>query len=142
MFEEKHTKMARSRTLENTTLALKRAPMAWLVMFAVFVQAMMPLAHAWAFEAQADGQSQVICTASGVKVIFLDDNAPPLEHGDILSCQSCMMHNVASVVVPDLTLASTPAPISFEPFARTSAYAPSSIWAHASRPSRAPPLFL
>ena len=82
----------------------RRAMTAWLTAFALFVQAFFPLATAWAFDGQGDGQIggvQVICTANGVKTIAIDGDGNPIEdQAEQPTCPFCVLHASAAILTP------------------------------------------
>lgn len=132
--------MARSGRLFGKTHVTRRAFVAWLAVFALFAQALMPLTQAWAFDAGAGGELQVICTANGVQTIAIGQDGAPIEPADTVSCPFCMAHTapvVFSSEAPTITARALP---TGHDFAQPSLYTPSSIWRGAPRPSRAPPL--
>lgn len=118
-----------------------RAATAWLLAFALFVQAFMPLANAWAYESNADGV-QVICTANGVQTIAVDRDGNPLEPQQSVqtSCPFCVLHVSAAVLAPTLSgpstrIEETATRVSY----RTEADLQVSIWRALPRPPRGPP---
>jgi len=132
--------MARSGRLFSKTHVTRRASVAWLAVFVLFAQALMPLTQAWAHDAQTDGELQVICTANGVQTITLGLDGEPIEAVDTVSCPFCTIHTVTGIFTPHTTAISTVvAPIGLN-IVQPTTFTPSSIWRGSPRPSRAPPL--
>lgn len=132
--------MTRFGHLFDKTKMTRRAFVAWLSVFVLFAQALMPLTQAWAHDAQTDGELQVICTANGVQTITLGLDGEPIEAVDTVSCPFCTIHAVTGIFTPHTTALSTVvAPIELDVVQPTT-FTPSSIWRGAPRPSRAPPL--
>lgn len=132
--------MARSGRLFDKTHMTRRAFVAWLAVFALFAQALMPLTQAWAHDAQTDGELQVICTPNGVQMIAIGQDGEPIEPADTASCPFCMAHTAPVVFSSVVPFVAAPALPTGHDFAQPSFYTPSSIWRGGPRPSRAPPL--
>jgi len=121
------------------TQITRRAFMAWLAIFALFVQALAPLSAAQAFDATADGEFLVICTMSGVKTVAVGQDDQPIDPGTVISCPFCVVH-AAGVVLPPQPLAFSAYEAPTKPvFVLPRADTHASLWRTQPRPPRGPP---
>ena len=114
----------------------RRTFMAWLAVFALFVQVLAPLSSALAFDAGAGGELQVMCYPAGA--IIQDDD--PIKPTGAVSCPFCMMHTAPGIFIPEAMTVRTTLTRAKHEFTQPILYVQSSIWRGAPRPSRAPPL--
>lgn len=117
----------------------RRAVVAWLAVFALFAQALMPLSSALAFDAGTDGEFRVICTASGVKTLAIGENGQPVNAVQEASCPFCLVH-AATALLP----AQAPSVITFARQAKPIFVLPrvqrhASLWRAQPRLPRGPP---
>jgi hypothetical protein len=73
--------------------------MTWLMVIALFAQALAPLSSAMAFDAQSGAALQVICTSSGVKMVNVASDSQPVDPMQAVSCPFCVMHTTANAVM-------------------------------------------
>lgn len=118
----------------------RRAFVAWVALCALFAQALMPLTQAWAFDAQADGALQVICTANGVQTIAIGPDGQPLEPADTVSCPFCTVHTTPIAFSSGTPSVVEPVALFEQAFVHAAPQTLFNIWRGAPRPSRAPPL--
>jgi len=121
--------------------SVRRQGVAWLAVFAVLAQVLMPFGQALAYDVDGDYEFQTICTATGITQIVIGANGEPIEPLDVpKSCPFCSLHNALILLQPDHgpALASSMAltPVAFaHPVEQRAA----SVWRSAQQPSRAPP---
>ncbi len=132
--------MASVGRLSGKIRMTRRAFVAWLALCALFAQALMPLTQALAYDVQADGELQVICTANGVQTIAIGEDGKPLEPADTVSCPFCTVHKVPGTFSGGIASIIQPDAFSKQAFAQPTAHTLSSIWRGIPRPPRAPPL--
>ena len=118
----------------------QRALMAWLAVVALFVQAFAPLSAAWAFDAQATGDVQVICTANGVQTISLGKDGGPVEQQDGFSCPLCVLHASAISVWDANDDVIQPEVLEAQAFVLPGDFSHASVWRALPRPPRGPPV--
>lgn len=118
---------------------MRRAFMAWLAVCALFVQALVPLSSAWAFDATGDDAFQVVCTANGFKTIIVGEDELPTEQGNAIACPFCVVHGVSALVPPQESTLSTDADLAKPVFALPRANSHSNLWCAQPRPPRGPP---
>jgi hypothetical protein len=117
----------------------RRAFVAWLAVFALFVQVLAPLSSALAFDAGTDGEFRVICTATGVKTVALGQNGEPATPEQGISCPFCLIHAPAALVPPVAALGDH-IQLTKPDFALPHAQRQANLWrAHPNLP-RGPPL--
>ncbi|MFC1672619.1 DUF2946 family protein [Pseudomonadota bacterium] len=122
---------------------MRRATMAWLAVFALFVQAMAPLSAAWASEAfgtSMDGELQVICTASGVKTIAIGEDGQPVNPPDMVSCPMCVVHSASAILSPQLGETVTHSVVEQDTYVPVLNDVHANLWRASPRPPRGPPL--
>ena len=130
--------------LNRQIAAVRRQGAAWLAVFAVLAQVLMPFGQALALDASADYEYQVICTATGITQVAIGVDGKPIEPLDVpKSCPFCSLHSTLILLEPE----SVPAFTSKSAFVRVALMqpveqAPASIWRGAPQPSRAPPVFI
>ena len=132
----------RKTGLNRAVHTMRRQGAAWLAVFAVLAQVLMPFGQALAFDSNADYEYQVICTATGITQVALGADGQPIEPLDVpKSCPFCFLHSALVLLepesVPALTVQPTSPPVAF---VQPAEQHPASIWRGAPRPSRAPPV--
>lgn len=132
------------QSIDRNKVSAGRAFMAWLAVVALFVQTLVPLQAAYAFDQNQDGTVQVICTVNGIATISLDVNGNPVQNDtnpETNSCPFCVLHDAAGISAPAqksvLSAWFTPSPVRFT---QPASHTLSSIWQGGIQPSRAPPL--
>lgn len=128
--------------LNRQIAAVRRQGAAWLAVFAVLAQVLMPFGQALARDANADYEYQVICTATGITQVAINADGEPIEPLDMpKSCPFCSLHNALVLLEPESVPALT-AQSTFRPtvFVHPAVQHPASIWRGAPNPSRAPPV--
>jgi len=128
--------------LNRQIAAVRRQGAAWLAVFAVLAQVLMPFGQALALDTSADYEYQVICTATGITQVAIGADGKPIEPLDVpKSCPFCSLHSVLILLepesVPAFTSKSALVPVAFVQPAQQHI---ASIWRGAPQPSRAPPV--
>ena len=78
----------------------RRSVVAWLAVFALFVQALMPMSSALAFDAAGGGEIQVICTSHGVQTVVIDQEGNHLTPTNAAPCPFCVTHVALGIFNP------------------------------------------
>lgn len=121
------------------THSVRRATMAWLAVFALFVQAMAPLSAAWASEAGAGAELQVICTASGVKTIAIGQDGQPIDPNETATCAFCVLHASGAILTPQIGETVTHTVVEQDAYVLVLNDVHANLWRATPRPPRGPP---
>ncbi|MFC1672617.1 DUF2946 domain-containing protein [Pseudomonadota bacterium] len=119
---------------------MRRASVAWLAVFALFVQAMAPLSAAWASGTGAGGELQVICTANGVKTIAIDQDGLPIDPTEAVTCAFCVLHASGAILTPKISERFTHSVVEQDSYALVLSDVHANLWRASPRPPRGPPL--
>ncbi|MCW8914797.1 MAG: DUF2946 domain-containing protein [Magnetovibrio sp.] len=135
--------MARQKnTLRPTRSAhLARRIPAWLAVFTLLAQVLMPFGQALAFAPDQDVEYQIICTANGVKQIPINADGSPIDAQDARQCPFCFTYSAPSLLQPEVsTIIVDSHADNRVSFAQITSEHRISIWRGTPQPSRAPPL--
>lgn len=120
---------------------ISRRPFAvWFAVFALLIQALMPMSSALAFDAAGGGEIQVICTSHGVQTIVIDQDGNHITPTNKAPCPFCVTHVALGIFSPAPTHVLVNVVFAQRDYSQFTTYTPSSIWRGAPQPSRAPPL--
>jgi len=121
----------------------RRRVLAWLAVFALVLQTLLPVGQALALETAQDERYIVICTANGIEQHPITQEGTPIVPTSAGPCSHCIAHAPVNFIAPLNT-----ALVVVEPLNQSTAfvvvpqYRQVSIWRSQIRPSRAPPLFV
>lgn len=119
-----------------------RAVTAWLLVFALMVQALVPLGKALAAELDPNITYLTICTGQGIQTIALDENGQPTKDQGSVACPFCVLQIAPAIV--DAPQAGVP--LVFAHGVLKASYGPvtadrhANLWCARPRMPRGPPL--
>jgi len=124
-------------------ICTRRRVSAWLAVFALVLQTLLPVGQALALETAQDERYIVICTVNGIEQHPISQEGTPIVPSSTGPCSHCIAYGSVNFIAPLAT-----ASVILEPLNQPTAfvvvpqYRQVSIWRSQTRPSRAPPLFV